>query len=116
MNGHAHPLASLGGPGMFPRAVWTAFSRPHAEQRIRRLLALPGQPSLHQAARHLGIKHATLASQIRQLETVAGTTLLRTGPDGRSTLTADGEQFARDVRPVLESLRHSRSKSASHAP
>ncbi len=116
INGHPHPLASTGAPGAFPPAVWDAFTRPNAEQRIRRLLALPGQPSLHHAARHLGIQHATLASQIRQLEDVTGITLLRAAPDGTITLTANGEQFARDVRPVLESLAQSRSKNASHAP
>ena len=113
INGHPHPLASAGAPGAFPPAVWNAFTRPHAEQRIRRLLALPGQPSLRHAARHLGIQHATLASQIRQLEDVTGITLLRTGPDGTITLTADGEQFAHNVIPVLNMLaradgRHSR--------
>jgi mevalonate pyrophosphate decarboxylase len=30
-------------------------------------------------------------------------------------LTNDGEQFARDARPVLESLTRSQSKNASHA-
>ena len=116
MNGHAHPLASLGTPTTFPPAVWNAFTHPHAEQRIHRLLALPGQPGLHRAARELGIRHAILASQIRQLEAVTGTTLLRTSPDGTITLTADGEQFARDVRPVLESLAQSREQDASHTP
>jgi molybdenum-dependent DNA-binding transcriptional regulator ModE len=104
VNGRAHPLASLGGPGAFPPAVWDAFTRPGAEQRIRRLLALPGQPGLRHAARQLGIRHAILASQIRQLEDATGTTLLRTEPDGTITLTADGEQFARDVAPVLGML------------
>jgi len=116
MNGHAHPLASLGPAGAFPQAVWNAFTRPHAEQRIRRLLALPGQPGIHHAARQLTIRHAILASQIRQLEAVTGTTLVRTGPDGTITLTADGEQFARDVRPVLESLAQYREQDASHTP
>ncbi len=101
VNGRAHPLASLGGPGAFPPAVWNAFTRPGAEQRIRRLLALPGQPGLHHAARQLGIRHAILASQIRQLEAAAGTTLLRTEPDGTITLTADGEQFARNALAAL---------------
>jgi hypothetical protein len=116
INGHAHPLASIGAPGTFPPAVWNALTRPHAAQRIRRLLALPGQPSLLRAARELGIKHATPASQIRQLEGATGTTLLTAGPDGLITLTADGEQFARDVRPVLGSLAQSTSQNASHAP
>ncbi|MGH3232175.1 MAG: hypothetical protein ACRDOH_02635, partial [Streptosporangiaceae bacterium] len=108
--------ASAGAPGAFPPAVWNAFTRPNAEQRIRRLPELPGQPGLHHAARHPGIKHATPASQIRQLETATGITLLRAGPDETITLTAAGEQFARDVRPILESLAQSRSKNASHAP
>lgn len=115
MNGHAHPLACLGAPGTFPPAVWNAFTRPKAEQRIRRLLALPGQPDLHRAAPQLGIRHAILASHIRQLEAVTGTPLLRTGPDGMIALTPDGQQFARDVRPALESLDQSKkSKDDNH--
>jgi DNA-binding transcriptional LysR family regulator len=104
VNGRAHPLASLGGPAAFPPAVWDAFARPRAEQRIRRILALPGQPGLLHAARQIGIKRATLDSQVRQLEDATRTTLLRTGADGMITLTADGEQFARDIAPVLEML------------
>jgi hypothetical protein len=99
--GRAHPLAAL---GAFPTDVWNVFTRPGAEQRIRRLLTLPGQPSLSHAARPLGIRNASLISQVRQLEAVAGTTLLRTGPDGTITLTTDGEQFARDVAPALDML------------
>jgi IS30 family transposase len=55
--------------GAFPPTVWSAFARPRAEQRIRRLLALPGHPGLQDAARHLGIRHAALLDQIRQIET-----------------------------------------------
>jgi hypothetical protein len=91
-------------PGAFPPAVWNALTRPGAEQRIRRLLAIPGHPSLQDAARHLGIKHATLAGQVRQLEAITGITLLHTRPGATITLTADGEQFARDVAPVLKML------------
>ena len=58
-----------------------------------------------------------MTSQISQLEAITGTTLLRTGPDGLITLTAEGEQFAREIRPALRSLAHSRaSRSTSHAP
>ena len=108
--------AALGGPGAFPPDVWNVFSHPGAEQRIRRLLTIPGQPGLNHAARQLGIRNAILTSQVRQLETTVGTALLRTGPDGRLTLTAYGERFARDIRPALESLAQSQSKSTSHAP
>ena len=104
MSGRAHPLAALGGPGAFPPTVWNALTRPGAEQRIRRLLAIPGHPSLQHAARHLGIKHATLAGQVRQLEAITGITLLHTRPGTTITLTEDGEQFARDVAPVLKIL------------
>jgi hypothetical protein len=38
--------------------------------------------------------------EVRQLEDVTGITLLATRPDGTVTLTPDGEQFARSVRPV----------------
>ena len=110
-NSHTHPLASTGAPGAFPPAVWNAFTRPNAEQRIRRLLTLPGQPSLHHAARHLGIQHATLASQIRQLEDVTGITLLHTEPGTPITLTTEGEQFARDVLPALDMLQTSNTQA-----
>jgi len=116
ITGRAHPLAALGGPGAFSPDVWNVFTHPGAEQRIRRLLALPGQPSLSHAARQLGIRNANLTSQVRQLETTVGTALLRTRPDGRLTLTAYGERFARDVRPTLESLAQSEDQSTSHAP
>jgi len=116
ITGRAHPLAGLGGPGAFPTDVWNAFTRPGAEQRIRRLLTLPGQPGLSHAARQLGIRNAILTSQVRQLEAAVGTALLRTRPDGRLTLTAYGQLFARDVRPALESLAQSRSQTTRHAP
>jgi Bacterial regulatory helix-turn-helix protein, lysR family len=116
ITGRAHPLAGLGGPGAFPTDVWNTFTRPGAEQRIRRLLTLPGQPGLPHAARQLGIRNATLTSQLRQLEAAVGTALLRTGPAGRLTLTAYGQLFARDVRPALESLAQSRSQTTRHAP
>jgi hypothetical protein len=108
VNARDHPLADLGGPGAFTQDVWNVFTRPGAEQRIRRLLTLPGQPGINQAARQLGIRTAILTSQVRQLETIVGTELPRAGPDGRLTLTAYGHRFARDVHPALESLAHSR--------
>jgi DNA-binding transcriptional LysR family regulator len=104
------------GPSAFTSDVWNAFSHPGAEQRIRGLLAIPGQSSLQRAARQLGIRHALLVGQVRQLEAVAGTDLLRTGPDERLTLTAYGRHFARDVAPVLESLAQSRSQATRHTP
>jgi hypothetical protein len=39
-----------------------------------------------------------------QVQATTGTALLRTGPGGQITLTADGEQFARDITPVLDML------------
>lgn len=75
------------------------FTRPGAEQRIRRLLALPG------------LNHAA-----RQLKTAVGAALLRTGPDRWLTLTAYGQPFTRDVPPALDSPAQSRSRSTSHAP
>jgi hypothetical protein len=106
INGRAHPLAALGGPCAFTTDVWNIFTRPGAEQRIRRLLAIPGQPSLQRAARQLGIRHALLASQVRQLEAVVGTELLRTGPDERLTLTACGGS---SPATWLQSWNHSRN-------
>jgi hypothetical protein len=87
-----------------------------AGQRIRRLLAIPGQPDLQHAARQLGTTTARLARQVRQLEDVAGTALLRPGPDGRLVLTAHGRLFARDVRPALEAITQTREKDPGHAP
>ena len=87
-----------------------------AGQRIRRLLAIPGQPDLQHAARQLGTTTARLARQVRQLEDVAGTALLRTEPDGRLMLTAYGRLFARDVRPALEAITQTREKDPGHAP
>jgi hypothetical protein len=104
INGRPHPLAAFGGPDEFPPDVWSVFAHPGAEQRIRRLLILPGQPSLLHAARQLGVRTAILTSQVRQLETTVGTALLRTGPDGRLALTAYGQLFADDVTPALKIL------------
>jgi hypothetical protein len=113
INGHAHPLAALGGPDDFPPAVWAAFARPGADKRIRRLLAAPGHPSLARAARHLGTKHETLASQIAQLEAAVGTKLLCCAPGAGITLTPVGERFAHDVQPVLDSLEQAKSRDNS---
>jgi hypothetical protein len=82
-----------------------------------RLLDAPGDPVEGVGAELAGLGEAELAGlRERQLETTVGTALLRTRPDGRLTLTAYGELFARDVRPALESLTQSRSQSTSHAP
>jgi hypothetical protein len=82
INGRPHCLSAFGGPSAFTPDVWSVFTHPGAEQRIRRLLT----------------------SQVRQLETAVGTALLRTGPDGQLTLTAYGQLFAGDVTPVLKML------------
>jgi DNA-binding transcriptional LysR family regulator len=58
---------------------------PSTHLRVPRL-ALPGQPSLHHAARQLGVRNAILTSQVRQLEATVGTALPRTGPGGRQGL------------------------------
>jgi len=87
-----------------------------AGQRIRRLLAIPGQPDLQHAARQLGITTARLARQVRQLENAAGTALLRTGPDKRLMPTAYGRLLARDVRPALEAITQARERDPGNAP
>lgn len=87
-----------------------------AGQRIRTLLAIPGQPDLQHAARQLGTTTTRLARQVRQLENAAGTALLRTGPDGRLTLTAYGRLIARDDRPALETITQPRERNPGHAP
>jgi hypothetical protein len=50
------------------------------------------QQRLQHHPRQLGIRNALLASQVRVLEAVVGTELLRTGPDERLTLTAYGRR------------------------
>jgi hypothetical protein len=87
-----------------------------AGQRIRRLLAIPGQPDLQHAARQLGTTTARLARQVRQLEDVAGTALLRTGPDGRLMLTAYGRLLDPDDRTALETITQPRERNPGHAP
>ena len=96
-------------PGPDPDAV-------SAGQRIRRLLAIPGQPDLQHAARQLGTTTARLSRQVRQLDDVAGTALLRTGPDGRLMLTAYGRLFARGVGPALKAITQARDRDPGHAP
>jgi len=103
-----HALGAHGGPDAFPPTIWAAFTGFRAEQRIRRLLAAPGHTSLNEAARALGTKQPNLIVQIRRLEHAVGAELLHHGPEHSPiTLTAAGEQFARDVQPVLALLdRH----------
>lgn len=106
---HQHPLADLGGPGAFSPTVWAAFSRPAAEQRIRRFLQTPVHPTLQHAAKHLGIRTELLVSQITQLERAVGNTLLDLDTDHRDiNLTPEGEQFAREVASALQMLDQSR--------
>jgi hypothetical protein len=116
VNGGHHILARFGGPGEFPPAVWAALAGPRAEQRGRRFLATPGHSSLNQAARHLGIRHALLTSQITQLEADVGTTLLQQTPGTAMTLTRDGEQLAHDLRPVLDALERARNINGRNHP
>jgi hypothetical protein len=47
---HTHPLAKHGGPDAFPPHVWAALAGRGAEQRIRRLIAIPGHAHLRHAA------------------------------------------------------------------
>jgi hypothetical protein len=63
-------------------------THPGAEQRIRRLLTLPGQLSLQHAARQLGTRHAILASQVRH-----------TGPKPFTTRPWPLGEWLRSIRP-----------------
>ncbi|WP_131784511.1 helix-turn-helix domain-containing protein [Protofrankia symbiont of Coriaria ruscifolia] len=113
-----HVLGAHGGPDAFPPTVWAAFTGFQAEQRIRRLLATSGHTSLNQAARALGTKQPSLTAQIRRLEHAVGAELLHHGPEHSTiTLTAAGEQFARDVQPALALLDEHRGhddRSTAH--
>lgn len=102
-------------PARSPRPSGAALAGPRAEQRIRRFLAVPGHPNLNQAARHLGIRHALLTSQITQLEADIGATLLQHAP-GSITLTRDGMQFAHDIRSALDTLERARNESIRNNP
>jgi len=44
VNGHAHPLADPGGPGVSQRAVWDAFARPGASSASAGSSRSPGSP------------------------------------------------------------------------
>ena len=99
-------LAVLG-HGDGPGAEWARHARPGQLAAFTRpqgtLVARPSgshlligeetAAGLNHAARQLGIRNATLTSQVRQIETNVGTALLRSGPDGRLTLTAYGQLF-----------------------
>lgn len=100
-----HILADHGGPNAFSTPIWTVFAARGAEQRLNRLLAIPGHPDLDHAAKHLGARKAVLVHQVRQVEHAVGTTLLEIGQSGRGiTLTPAGEKFAQEVRPILAML------------
>lgn len=102
---HQHVLAGHGGPEAFPAYIWTLFASHGAEQRVRRLLAIPGHPDLNHAAKHLGIRKASLSHQIDQLEQAIGTTLLDTTVGSRGlTLTPTGEQLKHELLSVLAVL------------
>ena len=125
----ARPASASGtaSPAVFTRSPPSATRRV-SHGRLERLHPPRRRAAHTQAPRHprsaqpqprsppARIRNAILTSQVRQLEATVGTALLRTGPDGRLTLTAYGQLFARDVRPALESLAHSRGQSADHAP
>lgn len=102
---HQHVLADHGGPEAFPAYIWALFGSRGAEQRLHRLLAIPGHPDLNHAAKHLGVRKASLTLQVQQLERTIGTTLLDATPSSRKlTLTPAGEQLTRDLLPVLALL------------
>jgi hypothetical protein len=102
-----HILAGHGGPAAFPSAVWAAFTGHRADQHIRRILATPGHPNLSRAASALGARQSSLTYQIRRVERAVGAEILRCDDNGGGiTFTPAGEQFARDVRPVLDLLDH----------
>ncbi|MGH3627865.1 MAG: hypothetical protein ACRDRL_10560 [Sciscionella sp.] len=111
---HKHILASYGGPEAFSTTIWTAFTSRGAEQRIKRLLAIPGHPDLNHA-KHLGVRKAILARQVDQLEHVVGAPLLETAPAPSGiSLTPGGEKFAQDntspghARPSPPAMRRRR--------
>jgi DNA-binding transcriptional LysR family regulator len=96
--------------------MWAAFSRPAAEQRIRRFLQTPGHPTLQHAAKRLRIRTELLVSQITQLERAVGATLLDLDADHRDiSLTPEGERFVREVASVLQMLDQSR-RPVDNAP
>jgi hypothetical protein len=82
----------LGPAAPSPRPALRRPDRPGSAARLATLVDI---------AAETGIPASGLG---RQLEDATGTTLLRTGPDENITLTLDGEQFARDVAPVLDML------------
>ena len=116
IDGRAHPLAALGGPSAFTTDVWNAFTHPGAEQRIRRLLAIPGQPSLQPRsppARHQERHPHQPGPPARDRR--------RHRPAAhRARRTAHADRLRPALRPrrlpALESLAQSRSQTTRHTP
>jgi hypothetical protein len=87
-----------------------------AQQRINRMLAIPGYPDLIHAAKGLGVRKAVVAHQVHQLEHAVGTKLLTTALDAAGIrLTAAGEEFAEEVLPVLAMLDRAATEARTSA-
>ena len=116
VDAHKHVLTIHGGPETFSAPVWASFTRPGADNRIRRLLTIPGHANLNEAAKHLGIKKVMLLHQLRQVEDDVGAALINLDGAPVITLTPAGEQFAGEVRPVLTMLERHRNQPAPPSP
>jgi hypothetical protein len=110
--GFAEPVVSL------RMADGSEVHRPLRDVRARQVVAaVPwrGTRSARGQAHYPGCYwSATTSAHViyeSRLETVTGTTLLRTDPGMPITLTPEGEQFAYDAFTVLDMLHASRAQS-----
>jgi hypothetical protein len=81
-------------------------------QRLRHVAAMPGQPSIGSAARHLSISRGTLGGQLRAMERTAGFRIIdRTSP---LRATGEGATFLAEARRLLAELDQARA--TCHGP
>ena len=111
---HGIPIRPRGGPlpataprqlppGL-PEPLRNAFTGRGAPARLRQLLAIAGHPSLHHAARALGVTPSVTYSRIARLERDCGGQLVNRSPrpPGTGTLTPLGQQLSRQAREYLD--------------
>ncbi len=73
-------------------------------KQLRALIAIKEQGSLSAAADSLGLTPPAVSTQLRLLEENLGSKLLLRGNDGKTAMTASGEEVLRSTRQVEASL------------
>jgi hypothetical protein len=114
--GRTHLLAEHGGPDGFPPAIWASLSNTTDAKRVRRFLAVLGEPSLARAASALAVNGAAaLDKQIAYLEAQVGFALLERTPTPRGLQpTPAGQQYAINAREALALLDIGHGSEGTH--